>query len=378
MANITERNGKYRIRVSVYDNNGKQHFKSKTYTPKEGLTEKQLKKEIQRQAILFEEEVKKPFSQIEASGDILLEPFMKDWFKNYVELKLKKTTTGSYYKTSKRVYELLGNKKLSELNPLTMQKFVGQLVNEGLSSNTVKNHVRLVSNVLNYGVKKQMIPYNPCTAVDYPREIKKEKEMFSIEEAKEFLSLLRKKITFEERPILAFFTLLIYTGARKAELLGLTWDDVDFENGLVDINKSCVYSSHHKEAYIDTTKTISSQRILKISDVPLEALEKLKAWHNRLEKPSKYIFVNYKGEILNQSSPNQFLTRFCKKYGFKKVNVHSFRHFAASAMIANGVDIASVQATLGHSTAATTISIYSHAFKGATAKASDTIVKVLE
>ena len=376
MANITERNGKYRIRVSTYDCNGKQHFRSKTYSPEPGMTKKQIDKEVNRIAVLFEEEVKD--FRFDGKREIVFKPFMEEWFRNYAELKLKRVTIGTYRQNSKRIYSMLGDKKLEELNPSVMQKFVGDLVSEGLSPNTVKSYVRLVSNVLNYGVKKQIIPYNPCPTVDYPREIRKEKVMFSIEEAKEFLSLLKRGITFEEKPIEAFFTLLMYTGARKSELLALTWEDIDFENGLININKSYVYSAYHRIAYEDTTKTFSSIRVLKISDVPIQSLEKLKAWHKKFSITSKYIFVNYEGKVLSACAPNQFLGRFCKKHGLKKVNVHSFRHFAASAMIANGVDVASVQATLGHSNAATTLSIYSHAFKSATAKASDSIVNVLE
>ena len=372
MANITERNGKYRIRISIYDNTGKQHFRSKTYSPKVGMTKKQIKKEVNRVAVLFEEEIKN--SNFSFNIDKSFKSFMEEWFKTYAELTLKKITIGGYRERSKKLYEMLGDKKLEELNPLVIQKFVGDLTSEGLSPKSVKNYVRLVSNVLNYAVRKQVIPFNPCTTVDYPREVKKEKVMFSVEEVKKFLSLLND----ESSSVEVFFILLIYTGARKSEILALAWEDIDFENGLISINKSYVYSSYYKESFEDTTKTVASTRVLKISKVPMDSLEKLKEWHNNLSINSKYIFVNRNGEILHASTPNHFLSRICKKHGFKKVNVHSFRHFAASAMISTGVDVVSVQSALGHSTPATTLNIYSHAFKNASEKASDAIVKVLE
>ena len=73
------------------------------------------------------------------------------------------------------------------------------------------------------------------------------------------------------------------------------------------------------------------------------------------------------------TAPGYFLNKFCESTGVRRVTVHSFRHFNASALINEGVDVVTVQAALGHSTAATTLSIYSHAFSNAQTKAMEAI-----
>jgi integrase len=382
MAAITKREGTYRIKVSCgYDAMGKQIIKSMTYKPKPSMTEKQIEKEVNRQAVLFEEEVKKGYHLT----SLKLETFMEQWFIDYVDLKLKKTTITNYNRHKKRVYKHLGHLRIDKISPIDIQKFVSIMVSEELSANTIKNHVRLVSNVLNYAVKKRLLTYNPCVTVDYPKESKKQRNIFSLEEAKQFLTLLEEQDYENDMPFIAFFTLLVYTGARKSELLGLEWEDIDFRNQTISINKGYHYSSWHKETYIDTTKTKSSERMIKISDVPIKALEKLVKWQNEQKEicgntwqETNRLFTDRIGKSLSPITPNYWLNKFCKKTDMKNVNVHSFRHFTASTLINQGVDIVSVQAVLGHSSPDITLNIYSHAFKNAKSKAAQAVVNALE
>jgi len=374
MATITKRGDTYRIRASFgYNLQGKQIIRSMTYKPKPGMTQKQIEKELQRQAVLFEESSKE--DAVRASS-IKLEEFMRQWFNDYADLKLKKITICSYHNMEGRIYSNLGHLHIDQLEPMDIQRFVSKMVDENLSADTIKNHIRLVSNVLNYGIKKRVLKYNPCTTVDYPRAIKRVKTIYTVEEAKQFLELLHQEDE-KKMPYIAFFTLLAYTGARKCEILALHWQDIDFDKSTLSINKGYSYSAYHKESYIDTTKTLSSVRVIKLSTVPIEMLKKLQIWQSYLIE-SERLFVDIKNKPMSPWSPNRFLKRFCHRHGLKEVTPHSFRHFAASSMINNCVDVVSVQVVLGHSQPSTTLNLYSQAFKNANSKAANAIATALE
>ena len=105
MATITKRGNTYRIRTSCgYTVDGKQVVKSMTYKPREGMSEKQIEKEVRRQAVLFEESCKKGQAVTAAK----FETFAREWFRDCAELKLKRLTLCNYHRMEKRVYAALG------------------------------------------------------------------------------------------------------------------------------------------------------------------------------------------------------------------------------------------------------------------------------
>lgn len=390
MATVSKRGNSYRIRVSLgYDNQGKQVVETKTYRPEPHMSQKQIEKEVKRQSVLFEEECKKNIEKSNKTKDTLavldienltFAEYHKIWFKNYVELKLKKQTICNYHNASLRVLAAFGDMPLSAITPTHCQKLVSNLHEAGLSVSTIKRHILVLSGVLGYAVKKRLLDYNVASTVDFPKQPRKTKNIYTIEEVKEFLEALNRE-SEKNMIFIAFFTLAIYTGARRGELLGLTWKDIDFEKHLVSISKAYYYSSYHKENYIDTTKTVSSERTIKISEKCTFVLKKLYQWkkdNNIICDESSYLFSKPTGKIIDVRSPIRFLKTFCKKNGLRETTIHGFRHLAASIMIAEGVDVVSVQSVLGHSSPNTTLNIYSHAFKDAKEKVSVAIISALE
>ena len=114
MANITKRGDTFRIKVScAYDVNGKQVIKSMTYKPDTTKSDKWNEKELQRQAVLFEESCKQGQSVTAAK----FETFAREWFKDYAELKLKKLTLNRYHQMQKRAYTALGHIRIDKITP---------------------------------------------------------------------------------------------------------------------------------------------------------------------------------------------------------------------------------------------------------------------
>ncbi|MCL2841746.1 MAG: site-specific integrase [Defluviitaleaceae bacterium] len=384
MANITKRGDTYRIKVSCgYSVDGKQITKSTTYKPDPTKSEKWNEKELQRQAVLFEDSCKRGISTTAAK----FENFAREWFANYAELKLKRLTLCSYRRMEKRTYAALGHIRIDKISPLDIQRFVRSLVAEGLSTNTVKNYVRFVSVILNYAVRKHLLTFNPCVTVDYPTAQETERDFYTVEEVKRLLALLwqeREEHTEgsynDKKPFAMFFTLAAYTGARKGELLGLEWQDLDFDNNTLSINRAYYYSSVERTHYTDTPKTKTSRRTLKLPAHVMGMLKEYRTWQTQQKEicggswvDTDRVFIKWNGESMATTAPAYFLDTFTKRNNIRRCTVHSFRHFNASALINEGVDVVTVQAALGHSTAATTLSIYSHAFSNAQSKAMEAI-----
>ncbi len=112
MATIQKRGNSYRIKVSCgYDTSGKQVIQSMTWKPDEKLSERQIKKELQKQSVLFEDACLKG----NVVATIKYEDFSRQWFKEYAEIKLKQRTVEGYHQMEKRVYKAIGHIRLDKL-----------------------------------------------------------------------------------------------------------------------------------------------------------------------------------------------------------------------------------------------------------------------
>ena len=249
LANITKRGNSYTIRVSCgYDTNSKQIIRQKTWTPDKNMTPKQIEKEVNRQAVLFEEECKNGYQ----SKAIKFEPFAEEWFAEYAKPNLRNTTYERLLQLRKRIYGAIGHLRMDKISPRQIQFFVNSLSKEGanertgkpLAPKTIRHNLSLISDIFSYAIKMGVVSCNPCSKVTIPKGEAKEKMIYTIEEVTEFLKLL------EDEPLKyrVFFNLAVFSGFRRGELLGLEWKDVDFENNLIiDVPiKPCHFSQYKK------------------------------------------------------------------------------------------------------------------------------------
>lgn len=381
MATIIQRNKSYRIKVSCgYDCNGKQVVQSMTWTPKENMTEKQIQKELNRQAVLFEEACMKGL----VTSAMKFERFSEQWDEEYAKPNYKKVT---YDKTShvlKRINKEIGHMRLDKITTRNVQTLIGKFAKgdeknayKPMSPKTIKNYISCMSSVMDYAVRMGLISDNPCKRAHLPKAKQTEKECYTLDEAQQFINVLLAKAPIVYQ---CYFLLAIYGGFRRAELCGLTWDNIDFENCVVSVRKTLNYLSG-KGLAIDTPKTTKSERSLKLPDEIFVYLKKLQDFYteeeNRLydawDSDNDFVFRNTSGGALSPQAPLPWLKKFCKREGLKTANIHSFRHLNASLLISNGVDVKTVQSCLGHAQASTTMNIYAHSFMEAQAKASEAV-----
>ncbi len=384
MATIRKRGNSYQIRVSTgYDTNGNQIIQATTWKPEAGMTSRQVEKEVQRQALLFEEKCLKG----QVTANVKFEDFAEQWFEEYARLNLRNTSFERMKQLTTRVYPAIGHLRLDKITGRHIQQFINDLALNGkslktrkpLSRKTVIHHLSFISDVFSYAVKMDMLSENPCKRVSVPKGEKKEKQIYTLEEIEQLFGLL------EEAPLKyrTFFTLAIYSGFRRGELLGLEWKDIDWDNRVISVRRTSNYTAN-KGIYTDTTKTKKSQRSLKFPQLVMDLLKAYKAEQDaeRERIGSKWIdydrlFVKWNGEPMNNNTPYFWFHEFCEEHNFRFCDIHSMRHFYASALINEGVDAAAVSGALGHSTIGTTTSIYCHVFQQAQARAGDAIASVL-
>lgn len=157
-------------------------------------------------------------------------------------------------------------------------------------------------------------------------------------------------------------------------MLGLEWHDINFETGVIHIQRTSNYTKA-KGIYTDDTKTKGSNRYIKIpKDILdlLEAYRKVQA-NEFYELGDKYhetdrLFTKWDGRPMNPQTPYGWLKEYCEDNNFPFYGVHTFLHLNASLLIGVGIDVATVSGTLGHSNQTTTLSVYSHMFRSIRSK----------
>lgn len=378
MATIRKRGDSYSIRVSCgYDTNGKHKEQAMTWKPEPGMTKRQIEKELQRQAVLFEESVAHGYK----TTAVKFQEFAEELFEEYARLNLRSTTYERMRQLTHRVYPAIGHLRMDKITARQLQGFVNSLAKEGanektgkpLAPKTIRHNLSFISDVFSYAVKMDLLSDNPCRKVTIPKGEVKEKPIYSQEE----MALLLTRISGEPTKYRAFFFLIAYSGFRRSEMLGLEWKDVDFEHNVITVKRTSNYTAG-RGTYTDTTKTKRSQRVLKISPYIMDILKELKDEQDEeaLRLGDKWVetdrlFVKWNGEPMNNQTPYGWLKEFCEKNELPFYGIHSFRHFAASALISAGLDVTTVSGALGHCNSGTTLNVYSHMFQNAQARVAE-------
>ena len=434
---------KYRITVSCgYAPDGSKIRQHKTVTLPVGLTERQREKELNRIAVLFEQEVN---NGTYLDGEkITLAEFADIWLERYANKKLAPSTLHVYkMRVEKRIVPALGHIKLAKLQPHHLLKFYENLSennmrfdtlykpresflnflisndkrglcknigvsrdtykkildggatnketaqkicdyfkvdskksicehydNSSLSDNTVSHHHKLISSMLSTAVQWQLIMDNPAKRVKSP-DVKKRKvssyddvQIVDMLKALEGVGLKHKAMIYT----------VLYSGIRLSELAGLTWENVDFENKAITIDRQRMYISELGIVNQDETKTMAGMRTISMPDVVLKLLKEYRTecietrlkmgnlWEGA-EPGTSYIFLGKDGKPMFPASPSKWFNKFLKKNSLPPLEFHGLRHSNASILVAEGIDIVTISERLGHSNKSVTLNTYSHSVK---------------
>ena len=391
MANIQRKtNSKgqtvYRFRVSCgYDNLGRQITRSMTWIPDDNMTQKQMEKEANRQAFIFEEACR---DEHQSTKRVKFKDLAEEWFELAETTQEMKISTIQRYKTcAERTYKVFGNAYIDRITFRDVQMFivslthkgVNQRTGEGLSQKSQKHHLTFISDVMRYAIKCGLIKDNPCDNVSTIKTEMRGKDIYSLDEMRLILQKISKQAPTEYK---VFFYLAAFCGLRKGEILGIEYKDIDLDRGTVSILRTSNYHGHSTGVYTSTPKTQKSKRVLVLPKEVLKLIPVLREeqremklncgdqWHE-----TDRLMIGWNGLPMHPNTPYNWLDRFCEAEKLPFKGIHSFRHAFATEAITSGVDVSTVSAILGHSTPMTTLNIYTHAVQSAKARALNVVAE---
>ena len=256
------------------------------------------------------------------------------------------------------------------LNLKLSEAFLVVRDNKALSAKTVLEHHRLISTVLEQALKEGLVAVNVASRATLPKVERKEVNYFQPEQ----IAAIREALEHEPLKWKALVHMLLITGARRGEVLGLKWDNVDFENNRVYICNSVLYSAD-VGIYESTPKTEKSKRYIYLPTETMALLRAYRAWQiaerERLDGyylDRGFVFAQDTGAPMHPDSVTDYLKKLSKRYGLPHLNPHAFRHTLASMLYYNGVDSVSISKRLGHAQVSTTSNIYAHVIESADRK----------
>ena len=403
MAIIERSKGKYTIEIHLgKDSNGKQ----KRYTETFHCSKKS--EAVAREAELKAQYKKGDLTQIKK---ISFSEFIDLWMKEYAKPKLEDKTFYEYKGLlDRRVIPSLGFIRLDKLTPMDILMFENDLRKEGsridgkkgnLSEKTIRHYHFIINEILESAVKWGYIVNNPAQKIDKPKVTKKDIEYLNLEQTQRFIQYLQCESIKHQ----AFIMLAIDTGCRRGELVALTWNDVDFDRNIINIDKAV--SSVPKNHSIKAPKTKSSVRKICVSANTMAILKTLKTkqisdklrlgnkWQGTNDINNNRVFIKWNGEELKPNSVSDFVPDLIERYNQKinedktinkelkeqlflpQITLHGLRHTNATILISKNINLKTVSSRLGHSNISTTMDIYTKALKSADEEVANIMGEIL-
>ncbi|MGP3773215.1 tyrosine-type recombinase/integrase [Streptomyces sp. SDT5-1] len=328
-----------------------------------------------------------------ASSTMAFGDYLTYWLAIIAPERLKPSTLNSYEGLA-RLYirPALGKKRLNRLSPADIRRFlttfkssclcclrgadyerpedkrgccaVGKCCKRLPSARTVQYIHAVLRSALQQAMREELIARNVARIVETPTVTPKEVRPLDPAEVRLLLKTARPHRLY------ALWLLLVSTGLRRGEALGLTWSDIDLTNGQLRVRRNV--QRIRRELLFGTPKTTRSIRTVPLPRHLVRALTQHreqqererkvagKKWQPAPGQPEGLIFTTVTGRVTDPRSLNRMLTILCRDANLRRVRVHDLRHTCASLLLSQGVDARTIMETLGHSTITMTLDTYAH------------------
>lgn len=284
------------------------------------------------------------------------------WLETYEKDRVKPRTYSRY----QSIIELhlipeLGDIPIEDLKRRMIQDFLSKKKKDGnlrsgdtMSSASTNLMLTVLSMAFEYAIDMELCEDNPCLRLKRIPDDCRQIEAFTRDEQKKIETFIQDS---DDRRLFGIL-LGFYSGMRIGELIALEWSDIDFDKGIIHINKTA-YRDKNKtgnwEVCIDKPKTKSSERVIPL---PTCIIDMMKEYS--LDSKSNYVVENKKGERMSIRSYQYIFEKLTEKVGVRKLNFHSIRHSFATRAIECGMDIKTLSEIMGHKNASITLNRYAH------------------
>jgi integrase len=306
--------------------------------------------------------------------------YLTRWLES-VRTSLRPQTWRRYEQLARlHLIPALGRGKIRDLRPTAIQQLYEAKFKEQLAPRTIRHVHALLHTALEQAVRWGLAPRNPADAVNVPAVPRRE---LTPPTASQLVQLLDTAWAKGDRwaPL---WTVYVYSGCRKAELLGLKWTDVDFEHGAISIRRTLIASPGGQPQFGEP-KTNRSRRTITL---PVDAMSALRVQQERQTEDRQamgtdyldfgLVFASHLGTPLMPRNVTRAFKSALAKAGLSaQVRIHDLRHAAATLMLAAGVRPKVASERLGHSNIGITLDTYSHMVQGLDQDAAQRIQQVI-
>ena len=290
-----------------------------------------------------------------------LNEWLDIWLNKYVKHTVKLRTFERYkYNVEKHINPEIGDYDLNNLSASVLQDFVLKKLESGnlktggqLANNSVIGIVNIIKAALSQAVSFEIIQKEYSNKIKLPEKKKKPVNAFEKQEQQK----IEQYCLNSKKQNHIGIVICLYTGLRIGELLALTWDDIDFANGLMKVDKEAYKIKQNGvwHTIIDKPKTKSSIRVIPLPKTLLSKLKDIKK-----KSKNEHIISTRENKVVDTRSYQKTFERILRKLNIPYKNFHSLRHTFATRAVELGIDVKSLAEIMGHKNPTVTLQRYTH------------------
>lgn len=358
----TLKSGKTRYQFQIYTGVNPLTGKQSTTTRRGFKTKKEANLALSRLQLAVDKQ-----GGLEVKKDVLFSELYSEWHDQYINTVRESTDEKKQRIFKVHILPAFGKYLVSKISSNQCQKVLNQWFKEARS---YKKWFNYASMVFDYAFKQGLIDKDPTKLVTMPKIMDSKGDKKNNFWTKEQLNTFFKLFTTDsDTEKYTMFRTLAYTGARKGELLALTWSDINLSESTLRINKTVTQGLGGK-LIVQAPKSQAGRRTIALDSITTQALRRWKLEQRtrflmlgiNVANSQQLVFASSKNHFKSMNTPSKWLNQLIQDTDLPHISIHGYRHTHATMLYQAGVGLKETQARLGHSRAdsSTTLDIYTH------------------